>query len=402
MIKFPVANGISTDHPIPGVPFVDDTHLPLSNGQEIERIGRHNGNDGWGRYDADQAHHSRWEAFTTEQDDLAYAWHVRHEPDIGRTIVLYLDDDATIMHNTPPQAGDPIAYRAGGYWWNGHTWHRPSYIRDASTGECIPKPVDDAVSITASDILGQYDNDPALGRVQDIANITPGVVPDKRWLHDLAYWASVRPSSAVPLDRCIVNIDAPELQRDALVSAASAARKAGISRAELRDARAQDGTDPQTTFPLPQWHTPHANAARWSVPVIEDWAWERKRQDIGSLAKTFRSGSSLPPGDSIMYAVRSAAEVDISRHDDPDTHLICLSPPLEQLLGWVVTEHPVFADVAVGDITRLARNAGMSDQNIKVMLESTLRGGVRPVGSRQESQCEELVRRVMPPSLLDA
>ncbi|MEU6541496.1 hypothetical protein [Streptomyces sp. NPDC047000] len=35
----PVANGTSTDHPVPGLPFINDGRLPLDNPDAIERTG---------------------------------------------------------------------------------------------------------------------------------------------------------------------------------------------------------------------------------------------------------------------------------------------------------------------------------------------------------------------------
>ena len=35
-----VANGLRTDHPIPGLPFADDAHIPVEDSAAIEAIGR--------------------------------------------------------------------------------------------------------------------------------------------------------------------------------------------------------------------------------------------------------------------------------------------------------------------------------------------------------------------------
>jgi hypothetical protein len=53
----PVANGLRTDHPVPGLPFVDDAHLPLQDPQAIEAIGRRPEEGTWGR--TDRAPHAR-------------------------------------------------------------------------------------------------------------------------------------------------------------------------------------------------------------------------------------------------------------------------------------------------------------------------------------------------------
>jgi len=112
-IEQPAANGLSTDHPVPGLPFVDDSHLPLQDGKGIERHGRHDHNPGWGRHDADRSELERWTAFTDDQFNLTWAWGVRTEPGYGRTVLLYHSADATIMHTVQPRPGDPLAFRAG-------------------------------------------------------------------------------------------------------------------------------------------------------------------------------------------------------------------------------------------------------------------------------------------------
>ena len=38
-----VANGLRTDHPIPDLPFVDDSHIPLDDPEAIEAVGRRRG-----------------------------------------------------------------------------------------------------------------------------------------------------------------------------------------------------------------------------------------------------------------------------------------------------------------------------------------------------------------------
>jgi hypothetical protein len=39
----PVANGLRTDHPVPGLPFLNDERLPLDNPDATERTGRNQG-----------------------------------------------------------------------------------------------------------------------------------------------------------------------------------------------------------------------------------------------------------------------------------------------------------------------------------------------------------------------
>ncbi len=44
-----LANGIGTNHPVPDLPFVDDSHIPIDDPSEFEAVGRHPGTDTWGR-----------------------------------------------------------------------------------------------------------------------------------------------------------------------------------------------------------------------------------------------------------------------------------------------------------------------------------------------------------------
>ena len=69
-----VANGLRTDHPIPGLPFVDDAHIPVDDPAAIEAIGRHPGGKTWGR--EDPAPHPRPEpdGSPTRPTLLAMTW----------------------------------------------------------------------------------------------------------------------------------------------------------------------------------------------------------------------------------------------------------------------------------------------------------------------------------------
>ncbi|MFB7776807.1 hypothetical protein [Streptomyces bauhiniae] len=39
----PVPDGLRTEHPVPGLPFINDERLPLDNPDAIERTGRDQG-----------------------------------------------------------------------------------------------------------------------------------------------------------------------------------------------------------------------------------------------------------------------------------------------------------------------------------------------------------------------
>ncbi|MWA07273.1 hypothetical protein F8568_044490 [Actinomadura sp. LD22] len=74
------------------MPFVDDTHIPVHNGEQIEKIGRHKQGI-WGRHDT--CTDGGWVAFTTDPTRKDLAWVVRHHPEHGRSVVLYRDTDAS-------------------------------------------------------------------------------------------------------------------------------------------------------------------------------------------------------------------------------------------------------------------------------------------------------------------
>ena len=128
-----VANGMSTDHPVPDLVFVDDSHIPRNDPRQIGAVGRHKGADRWGRWDGPK--HKRvgeaeWWAFTTDPIRGDLAWCVRYHPDHGRTVVLVNDGDASSLHSKWGGPGQPLLFRAGGYWWDGTAWYRPSQVFD--------------------------------------------------------------------------------------------------------------------------------------------------------------------------------------------------------------------------------------------------------------------------------
>jgi hypothetical protein len=157
---------------VPNLPFIDDGHFPIHDGQAIEANGRHEYNAGWGRYDRDQGDERRWGAFTNDQFNLKFSWLVRHDPGYGRTVLLYTDGADAIMHEVSPRQGDPLVHRVGGYWWDGKTWHRPAVVFDRSTEQAVVVPVPDAASIIAADHLTTHPGNPDKGKLAD--HVHPG------------------------------------------------------------------------------------------------------------------------------------------------------------------------------------------------------------------------------------
>ena len=93
-----VANGLRTDHPIPDLPFVDDSHIPVDDPARVEAIGRRPGTDMWGREDRVGSGEG-WVAFTTDPIRHDLAWFVRWHPGHGRSVVLYRDSDIASVHS---------------------------------------------------------------------------------------------------------------------------------------------------------------------------------------------------------------------------------------------------------------------------------------------------------------
>src|SRR5699024_4360185 len=147
----PLANGTSTDHPLPDLPFVDDSHIPVHDGPATEAIGRKTGDGMWGRYDEARGNGEGWLAFTTDPIHRDLAWCVRFHPDHGRTVVLVRDGDGASLHTD--WTNRPLLFRAGDYWWDGTTWYRPRQVWDWATEDFAERPVKGAMTVSAADVL---------------------------------------------------------------------------------------------------------------------------------------------------------------------------------------------------------------------------------------------------------
>jgi len=271
----PVANGISTDHPVPGLPFINDGRLPLDNPDAIERTGRNQGEGLWGR--TDRTGDGGWVAFTTEPKNSTFAWAVFHHPPHGRTVLLIRDDDQSDLHNEWLYGRSGFLHRHSGYWWNGERWHRPGQVWDAAY-ECYDaRPVDDATTITAADLLDSASS-PQNAHIAKIASFTTQD-PVPNWKDHLALWARQRASQPgrLPLDACVVDLRAPELETGNLVDRAGLARIAGIGLDDLPDPKYG-----RHELPEPQHEEPDG-CMRWSAPVARDWA-EHYRRGNGPAA----------------------------------------------------------------------------------------------------------------------
>ncbi|MEU6267496.1 helix-turn-helix transcriptional regulator [Saccharopolyspora shandongensis] len=332
MIEFmPVANGVSTDHPMPHLPFVDDTHIPVTDPEAIEKLGRHPDTDMWGRCDRSMQAADEWIAFTTDPKNHDYAWVVRHHPDHGHSVLLYRDQHAASVHHEWFSDRRLFLTRAGGYWWDGHDWYRPRQVLDWSQEGYAYRSVRQPTTITAEDMLDSSCK-PALGEIYKVAHFQPQELDAEQWRHDLALWSARRRArdSGVGLDRCVVTLNAPELAERTMLTIDQFAERAGIAASTLRAYIARDEAD----VPLPQ--STVGGRKRWSVPVVDDWIEERKRDpwEVGSVL-TGDQESSLAPA--LRDSWRRMTKAIRSTLDRPPRKLLRRGADPERFaadLGW--------------------------------------------------------------------
>lgn len=284
----PVANGLRTDHPVPGLPFINDERLLLDNPDAIERTGRNQGDGLWGR--TDSLDDGGWVAFTTETKNRAYAWAVHYHPEHGRTVLLIHDEDMGSLHHEWMYGRNGFLYRHGGYWWDGAAWHRPSQVVDHAFEGYDARPVQDAITVNAADLMvrpGTPDN----ASVAKIADFTALKEPLHNWRDHLALWADRRPQDSRPLDQCVVDLRAPELESARFVDRAGLAKIAGVAPDDLPHPE-------HGRRDLPPAQIEASDGPRWSEPVARDWAEQHRRTNgpRALLASTTEFGTDQPRG----------------------------------------------------------------------------------------------------------
>ena len=286
--NYPVANGLRTDHPIPDLPFVDDSHIPVDDPEAVEAIGRNRGRGMWGR--EDRCPGGGWTAFTTDPIRHDLAWTVRWHPEHGRSVTLWRNDDAARVHDDMwLQDPAPLLYRVGGYWYDGATWYRPAQVWDLASEEYARRPVPMAVTVTAAELL-KVPGDAARGTVAAVAEFSPDSGGQGSWSDDLALWAARRQADALPLAKCVVNVIAPELAGDRLVSVTELAAIGGIAPSTLR-AYISRGEEQ-----APSRRLLLAAAARGPRLVAEEWAEQRRRDNAAETVAMNHGGADMPPG----------------------------------------------------------------------------------------------------------
>ena len=242
----------------------------------------------WGR--EDRCHDGGWTAFTTDPINHDLAWGVRWHPQHGRSVTLWRDDDAASVHDAIwLRDPAPLLFRVGGYWYDGTTWYRPAQIWDQSSEEYVRRPAPMAVTVTAAEFL-ELGGNPERGTVSIIAEFDPASPDGGSWSDHLALWAARRPADALPLSQCIVNVTAPELAGDRLVSVTEMAAIGGIAPSTLR-AYISRGEE---QVPSPQ--AVIGGRSAWSRPVAEDWAEQRRRDNIAETVAVNHGGADMDPG----------------------------------------------------------------------------------------------------------
>ncbi|MBN0045584.1 hypothetical protein JS756_16010 [Streptomyces actuosus] len=307
----PLANGLRTDHPVPGLPFIDDSHLPLDEGPEaIEAIGRNRGPGMWGRFDRDRSDKS-WRAFTTDPLNHALGWAVRYHPDHGRTVLLVRDGETSGLHTE--WDGEVLLFRAGGYWWNGDTWYRPGQVWDPVAQDYEKRKARMAVTVTASDMLDGR-ADPAKAYVSKVATFDPDAPRPDNWLEHLALWAKhhQEQDGALPLERCVVDVSSPELTGAQLIGAPEMAELGGITASTLRAYISRGNSE----VPRPQAVV--GGRDQWARAVADDWVEARKRSYTG-VGEAMSAGDrdALSPG-AAEVRDRFAADFQHALYDRPD------------------------------------------------------------------------------------
>jgi hypothetical protein len=447
MSAVPLANGLSTDHPIPDLPFVDDTHLPVDDPADFEAVGRGAGEGMWGRYD--RTRDGGWVAFTTDPLRHELGWVVRYRPGVGRSVTLYRDEDTSEVHVCLDS--DALLYRSGGYWWDGSTWYRPTQIYDRGSGDWTRRPVPAATTVTAAELLrggGRAEH----GQVLAVADIDPQASPALRprtaWLDDLAVWDRRNADRERP-GQSVVLLSAPELAADQLIGVPELAELADVAPPTLRSYLSRGQSE------LPQPQAVIAGRNLWARTVGEEWIEQRRRSPDGLTEAVAGPMPNQPIGQSQLQvwftrtffyrlweapnarrrwalksrneqAVRQVAtelgwEVSASlgkiipldhlsvtleyallrelAHDHDSIHnrdvpFYGVSRPIAVLLGWLIRHAPDHAENVIGEVVR----AAAGDEGIpRAVTEETIRHAVQLDGGLDHAIATDFLDRVLEP-----
>jgi hypothetical protein len=246
-----LANGARTDHPIRGLPFVDDAHIPIADGRAVEAIGRMVEEGMWGRYeDLDQG----WVSFTTDPINHEVAWIVRHHPTLGTAVGLCHDRNWPILHGHYIELS-PMFFLPSGYWWDGSTWYRPPIVTDLARERWVRRQVPAATSITTEGFLAT-ETETRDARLFSVLDFPSHLMDDQEWMRS---WADRR---ATPERKAVIGLMAPELDTVQLVDSATL-------RAMVQEVLSDD------ELPPPQVVTATGDRL-WARAVVRDFAEEQR------------------------------------------------------------------------------------------------------------------------------
>ncbi|MFF8993995.1 helix-turn-helix transcriptional regulator [Streptomyces sp. NPDC014983] len=265
----PLANGLSTHHPVAGLAFVDDTHLPLDDGRLKEAALRTG--------DAHSQPDGQWWAYLPDPARPELSWCIRHHPEHGRSVLLHPTTHAPTVLRA--WWGEPLLHRAGGYWWDGTAWYRPGRTWNPERAAYQPQPVPSATTVTAAHHDAGAGNAARahLLRITDLATDEPART--SRWTDDLALWSTRHTqTSDRPLVACVITVQAPELETSQLLGVSAVAATAGISPSTLRAYISRGDCD----VPPPQAVV--GRRSLWARPVAEEWAEQRRAAVDGPIA----------------------------------------------------------------------------------------------------------------------
>lgn len=424
-----LANGLNTDHPVPGIPFADDGHLPLEDSRALKTLARHGG--AWDAQDDGQ-----WWCFLPDPGRPESAWCIRHHPRHGHTVLLYPAKDAPAVHRE--WWGEPLLFRAGGYWWDGTDWYRPGQVWDPAHAAYQRRPVPQAVTVTAADYLALADGaDPARGRLYPVTGLD-AAPSDRGWPDDLARWAAHRGGSpGRPPSECVITLHAPELEAEQLLGVPAVARMAGIAASTLRSYICRG----DVAVPSPQ--SVVSGRSLWARPVAEEWTQQRRTPaDDGALVPAGTDGLSPGAADTqyrfarMFFALlwgrperrkrwtprhRTEAEVRqvaeelgrtvATRLDDivpadalaatvthalldtltADSHAhgrpATVEPALAEMLRWLSRHHPEHARQAIDDAAEGAERRrsiphALTEKSLRLLLSDQRAGAPDPDGRR--------------------